>query len=164
MKILASIAFLIALSGASLAQDRSPVKVHVMAAKSADGFVEGGSRIQDSVKDIRDILSDKGHNKAFLLVDSPDAAELIYEVKFSGQVTAGTKTEIKKGIFGGLVANSTATNLPAILVLLRVPGKEYTKEFSHTQQMFWKDLAKQVVYQLDQWVVANIATLRDGKD
>ncbi len=98
----------------------------------------------------------------FQLVDSPDAAELIYEVKFSGQVTAGTKTEIQKGIFGGLVATNSQTNLPAILVLLRVPGKQYTKEFSHAQQLFWKDLAKRVVGQIDDWIIANISTLREG--
>lgn len=140
---------------------QGPLRIHVTVAKSADGFVEGGTRVADTAKDIREILQDKDHREYVRLVDSPDAAELIYEVKFSGQVESGSTTELQRGIFGGIVATSSAKTLPAVGVVLRVVGKEYRKEFSHVQQLFWKDLAKRIVWQIDEWIVANIKVLRE---
>lgn len=139
---------------------QGPLRIHVTVAKSG-GFIEGGTRVADTAKDIREILQDKDHRDYVRLVDSPDAAELIYEVKFSGQVESGSTTELQRGIFGGVVANTSAKTLPAVGVVLRVVGKEYRKEFSHVQQLFWKDLAKRVVWQIDEWIVANIKVLRE---
>ena len=163
MKILsaASLVLLAALTVAAQSSQDGRIKVYVYASKSADGFVDS-TRTQDSARDIRDILADKNH-KGIYLVEYPEAADILLEVKFSGMMTAGTTTNarIQKGIFGGLTttSNTETKALPAIQAVLSVRGSEYTKEIGWMQQLFWKDLAKRVVSQFDSWVNSNAAQL-----
>lgn len=141
---------------------QAPLRVYVGSARSVDGFVEGG-RLEESAKDLRAVLQDKEHRKYIQLVDYKESAEYVLEVTFSGNVSSGSTTDFRRGIFGGLVAVNTPNSLPALAVTLHIAGKDYTKDFSHAQQLFWKDLAKRVVNQFDQWLVANAATIREGR-
>jgi hypothetical protein len=145
-------------TGVSTGRSSRGIRIYVTASKSADGFVDS-SRTADSAADIRSILSDKKHTESIVLVDREEAADLILEVKFSGYVAVGTEidTQIRKGTFGGIDSTTTteAKTLPGIGAILRVRGSDYSKELSFVQQMFWKDLARRIVYQLDSWIDAN---------
>jgi hypothetical protein len=139
------------------------VRVYVYATQSPDGFIDS-ARLQSSVDDIREALSKQ---KGLRWVFGSDTADLSLEVVSSGQFVVGkeTQTTVGKGIFGGLVANTTSANqtLPGIKTVLRVKGSEYEKEISHIQQLFWKDLAKRIASQVSDWVSLNRAKIAESR-
>lgn len=147
-----------------LAQTRAdPVRVYVYTTKSLEGFSDSTPRMEDSAVDIRSIFADKNHQHV-RLVNSRELADVMVEVKFSGQAAAGTRTDTKidKGTFGGITSSTstTAKTLPAIWAILHVRNSDYEKEVSAMQQAFWKELAKSVVWQVDEWVKTNWAQIK----
>ncbi len=136
------------------------LRIYVIPRTGADGFVEGGRNL-DTVKDLRENLSKR---KGVIMAESPQDADLVVEVVYSAPVLAGTSTNtnLTRGIFGGIVANTTTTQktLPSIGVQLHVRGSEATKDIVVTAQMFWKDLAKAAANQTINWVNANWAQLQ----
>jgi hypothetical protein len=151
MKIL-TLALMLAAATPLYAQ--KPVKIFVTGARSPEGFVES-PRLEESAKDIREILADKNHRNRIQIADSAEGADLVLTVTFSGNVAAGTTSTIVRGIGGGAVALNNPAALPAINVTLKVKGSDYTKDFSEVHQSFWKDLARRIVGQVDAWIAAN---------
>lgn len=141
-------------SAAAIAQAPA-VQVYVYAEPSTDGFVDS-PRAMDSVKDLREIVSKR---KGLALAETRESADILLEVMSSGQAVTGSeaKTEVRRGIFGGVDSNTTVQNstLPSLTVMLRVRGSDYSKELSFTAQRFWKDLAKNIVDQAQQWLKLN---------
>lgn len=136
-------------------------RIYIAGARSKEGFVES-QRIEDSANDIRGVFAtEKDHKKVFMIAEDPASADIVLEVIESGNFVAGSTTDVRSGIFGGVTANQTAKTVPGIKAVIKLPGSDYRKELFHVQQMFWKDLAKQIVNQFDSWFVANISTLRD---
>jgi hypothetical protein len=134
------------------------VKVYVYPA-STDGFVES-TRIPDTLKDLREVISKR---KDMQLVDDKDSASITLELVNSGLVAAGSEanTRVRPGIFGGATSTTTTTDkaLPNVTVVLRVKGSDYEKQIGMTRQLLWKDLAKRVVDQVSSWITANRAQL-----
>jgi hypothetical protein len=151
----------------------APVRVYVFA-KPVTGFVDEARPIEDSVKDLRDTIGDLDKDGSvkkrssfqfpnLFIVDTEDESDITLEVVSSGKAQAAPETEttgtIRRGIFGGIVTDSTTTTrqkiLPKISTVLHVRDSDYWKEFSIQEQMFWKDLAHNIMRQLDKWVKAN---------
>lgn len=159
MKSVLLVALLIAGSSTDLMAQE--FRIYIAGTRSKEGFVES-QRIEDSANDIRGVFAtEKDHKKVFRIAEDPSDADIILEVTESGNFIAGTTTDVRSGIFGGVTANQTAKTVPGIKAVIKLPGSDYRKELFHVQQMFWKDLAKQIVNQFDSWFVANISTLRD---
>jgi hypothetical protein len=144
---------------ASAEQSGSPVKVYVFARGGTDGFVDSG-RLEDSVKDLQEAIA---KHKTMIWTFTAKEADITLEVADSGKVNAGTQsnTTINKGIFGGLQSNTTVKEktLPNVTAILHVRGSDYSKELSVTAQRFWKDLAKNIANQLDDWIKVNRSRL-----
>lgn len=141
---------------ASAAETVNPVKVYVFAKASADGFVDS-TRLQDSVRDVQGNIASR---KTMTLVDSPEQATITLELVAAGEFPVNsTSTQYSKGIFGGVNATTKQQMLPGIDSILRVRGTDYAKPITYIQQLFWRDLAKRLVGQVDEWIKANRAQL-----
>lgn len=134
------------------------VRVNVFP-KATDGFVDS-PRLQDTVTDLRDIISKR---KGIVLAATDADADVTIEVLNSAPVAVGTEsdTRVRRGIFGGVYADTTTETktLPNITVMLRVRGSDYSKTMFVTKQRFWKDLAKDIVDQLETWIRTNQSQL-----
>jgi hypothetical protein len=134
---------------------QKPIRVYVFAKTTTDGFVDSG-QISDTVKDIRDAISKR---KDLTWTFTKESADIMLEVVAAGRAVAGTQsnTNTQRGIFGGI--NSTTTTnektLPSITAVLHVKNSDYEKELSITKQLFWKDLARNIVGQTGDWIKAN---------
>jgi len=163
-----------------MAQKPQPVKIYVFS-KPQTGFVDEARPISDSVKDIRDKIGDIGKDGTvrkrtssrfpnLCIVDSPEEADVLLEVTFSGQagiVETETTGIVTRGILGGLATQSTTKatekKLPKIATVLSVPGSDYSKEFAVQEQAFWADIAHDVVEKVDAWAKINRDRLRSNK-
>lgn len=138
---------------------QSPVSVFVMAQRQTDGFVDSG-RSADSVKDLRDNIQKR---KTMRLAERLEESDLVIEVVQSGMFNVGTETNttVRPGIIRGADVNSTTSSkeLPGIAIKMSVRGSDYSKEFQFVQQMFWKDLAKYLMNNVEDWIKSNRAQL-----
>lgn len=137
------------------ASAQEQVKVYVFAQTGTDGFTDS-ERIQDSVNDLKEAIN---KSKRVTTAFTKEGAELTLEVVSSDHEKVGTEsnTTISRGILGGIHSNTTTQDktLPSLTAILRVKGSDYQKELTITRQMFWKDLAKNIATQLDDWVKLN---------
>jgi hypothetical protein len=80
-------------------------------------------------------------------------------------VGQATQTAVGRGIFGGVVANTSTTNqtAPTIKATLRVKGTDYRNELSISAQWFWKDLAANITKQLNEWVAVNRTKIAEAR-
>jgi hypothetical protein len=60
----------------------------------------------------------------------------------------------------GSTLHELMDELPNVTVILHVKGSDYQKEIWITRQMFWKDLAKNIVNQIGDWVKVNQSRLQ----
>jgi hypothetical protein len=152
----ASIILLLAIviCSASPGHAETPISVYIFAKTDDGGFVDS-SRVQDSVRDLIEVIS---KHKEFVAIATPDAT-ITLEVVASGHAIVGNEasTNIRRGIFGNIQSSTTVQNktLPSLSVIMHVHGSDYSKEFTVTAQWFWKDLAKNIVNQVSQWTAIN---------
>lgn len=143
---------------------QKPVRVFIYPKANTDGFVDS-SRLTDSVKDVQEAL---GKYKNLTWTFTKETADITLEIASSGRVDAGTETQTRtgRGVLGGLISTTDTHEkvLPNLTAVLGVKGSEYTKTFSITNQMFWKDLAKNIAAQLNDWVKTNGAKFRTNPE
>jgi len=70
-----------------------PYKVYVFAKADADGFVDADSKVRkDSVADVKEALADKKYRDMFVIVESPEQADLKIEIMWRGPVALDMTT------------------------------------------------------------------------
>lgn len=136
-----------------------PINI-VVTAKTNSGFVDSG-RMQDSLRDLREAIA---KIPGLTIVENERDSKIVLELTQAGNVIVAPtqETKIRRGIFGG-VDSTTRTKqeeLPSLTVMMKVRGTDYQKEFSITRQMFWKDLAKNIARQFDDWLKVNRSNLK----
>lgn len=155
-----SLLILIFVLAAMPAMAEEKVAVHVFVKTEPGGFVDS-SRLLDTANDLADIINKR---KGMAFAPSKEDAVITLEVITSGQILVNqTQTQVTRGILGGINSTTKQQTLPGIVAKLRVNGTEYEKELSHIQQMFWKDLAKRIVDQLENWIKVNRNSLPKSK-
>ena len=142
MSAFAAIAFAIALPW----QPPAPVSIYVFTKTDPSGFTDVNQRQRsDTVVDLRRSL---GERKAFSVVDSRDAADVVVEVLERGKKDTGNQT------YGfGMIRKETKR---AVHVDLRVG--DYSLEME-SRGGKWSQMATSITKAIEKWVKENRALL-----
>lgn len=146
------------------APQSEPVAVFLGPIPSAEGFVVGTNRFQDSYRDLRDELKKNADfRQTIRLVATPEEAQLIVEIVDRGLADTGmrTGTAVATGP-NTAVANTVPVRAKQLGARLAVRGSNYRLDIDGAAGIrlrTYRNQARNVLRQVVDWVNANRAKL-----
>lgn len=173
MRVIALLLLFVAGSArAALAQ---PHTIHVVTPSGDKSGSEIEKGLADSTADVRKALEDRKYQTLFTVVESPDAADLLLEVTWRGQLET-TKTVTSTGPVPGTTA-PLGSQQKALHDNLRVTltAGSYEREFwavdphrtswfGNLPHLLWRNLARQAADNVAKWVRENRIRLKEAVD
>lgn len=140
-------------------KDPNRFSVYVVS-ENNNGFVL--LEVGDSTADIKKALS----KKVFLIVDSPEQADMIITItgRYVGSQIVGSQTSVNRGIFGGLYATNTPIVSSWCYVFARVDvGNTKAALTVYGYGKWWRIAASGAVGYIEKWAERNYTLIRQSK-
>ena len=138
-----------------------PIKIFLFTNEVPSGSVDEQLKArQESLKDLKVVLSGQKYQGTFTLVPSRNAADVAVELLSRGETTTSATSRSTRAAGGAETSASSSAAVTKQHLRFRISAGPLTHELTTEAQLPWRQMAQRAVEDITGWVTANDQQIR----